>query len=220
MYRALCLFFLSLPTIGLADTPTLFEMATSRSAQSNLLAGTVPAAPYRWREDSITIGLFVEESIREAFLPLLAETFEPDRRILQSETSIRLPIGLWGDEGPEPRIFVLIGTRDQLIGRAHTIARRFDLDTFPAEMADMHASGVPLCNSVISVGQDQTILRAIITVDADAQPFYCLRRQLILAFGLFGDLPAGTPSILASDQGETTFTELDRRLLRTLYSEN
>jgi hypothetical protein len=210
--------FALLSTKSLSDSEQwLFDLATSGYKTDEQSSYGIA---HRWKTRELKIGVYVEGKWKADALGLLNDSFEADRILIQNSTGIDLVLGLWGDENPSPSIFVLVGEADEILRRSSYIAERFDVPTFAIELNRAFEGDLGLCNSHITLGEDRAILRAIITVDLAQRPRYCLRRQLLTAFGFFGDLPAGVESILATDQEYLELTAFDLDLLSKLYSKN
>lgn len=172
-----------------------------------------------WRRDSAKIGFFVEGNEKSSILAGLSEEFDDDRRFIEEATGMKLSLGYWADKNPNPSIFILLGRPEELIARAHFLSRKFEFPKLVEEFEKRFVSDDALCNSFAKVSAKKTIEYALITVDITQNPNYCLRRQLIVALGLVGDLPAEENSILSLGQRERFYTELDRALLKILYSD-
>ncbi|WP_298919068.1 hypothetical protein [uncultured Roseobacter sp.] len=82
------------------------------------------------------------------------------------------------------------------------------------------ADGEGLCNGIFALDPPGSLIGALITIEKDQAPAHCLRRQIMVAFGLFGDLPEERVSILSVDQGVLQFSEIDKGLPQQLYSLN
>ena len=201
-----------------ADT-NLFDLATS-PAPEQVMVSDVYSGPYSWDIDQLLIALYVEQNVRAEVLLRIDTPLQRDLETLSEATSIRLFLGLWDDTEPSPNIFVLIGEREQILRRSGQLADRFGLESFAREIAVRYATDQSLCNSVVAYDDSGNILQAIITIEAELQTEYCLRRQLLVALGLLGDLPSGVNSILSVDQRNLEITPLDIDILRRLYTRN
>lgn len=196
-----------------AELP-FFDMATNSAKNHELDEGE----KFRWRQNSIKLSFHVLGPSKNEILERLEYGFQKDRSALEQNTGTRIIIGTWDDVDPVSNIFVLVGNRDQLYEAAPYVAKRFrDIDPIVDELNGLYKNGRELCAHAISLGVKNDIIRAVMFVDIDARPNFCMRRNLLAAFGLFGDLPAGVESALSADLSTVKITDLDNRLLRRVY---
>lgn len=172
---------------------------------------------FRWRNEALRISFYVEGNDKKSILTKMTGAFDADRKFLEEATGIPISIELWGDTNPAPSVFVLIGKKNELLLRSAYLQKRFDYPNFTSEMAALAARGEGLCYSAVTIGEGGELNRVVIAVERDWSPSYCLRRELIAAFGLFGTLPARAPSILPSSQLYEYYQEMDRMLLDYPY---
>lgn len=160
----------------------------------------------------------MEGTDKQGIFNQLNDEFKADLDIFQEETGTQLILGLWTDNTPPSDMFILIGSQEQLLAKAEYLNRRFDLEGISDQLKEKARNGHALCESAVTLGENETILRAIIIVDVGRKPNYCIRRQLMVAFGLFGDLSEKDDSILAIRPTVVRpLTDLDRLFLKNLY---
>ena len=221
-WRALLFLFFSIPNFSYADSfedkffdlPSYWEQAVSKS--SNIRLGNEHSL-FRWPSEELKIAVFFEGTDKKSILSQMNTAFEGDRKFIEEATGISISLGLWEDEDPAPSIYVLIGNKVELLSRSNYLTKRFGYPSFPSELAKHAARGRPLCYLAQKSGGKGSLSLAVITVDRDHSPSYCLRLQLLAALGLTGTLADQAPSILSSSRQFEYYQELDKILLGILY---
>ncbi|MDO6484397.1 hypothetical protein [Shimia thalassica] len=202
------------------------EIALTEEQLRQFAFATAPSAdfmsealerPFRWQKQKLKLAVFVEGENKRASLDSLRDDLAQDINTFQKETGIQIVLGLWSDNNPPPDIFFLLGREEELLARADYLRARFEEPQLPIRMEEKTREAKAICEGVVSLAEGQTILRALILADIKRKPNYCFRRQLMVAFGFFGDLPEGADSILAEPNSPERITKLDRTFLNHLY---
>ncbi len=206
-----------LPFVGSAAfaqdfVDNMFEIATKPPSQW----GVDSSKNYKWVSEEIGIAFHVAGPDKGEFLKYLHPEFQEDAEFLSAKSGKTLDIKLWDGMSKDSSIYVYAGNQRDLIAYSPELDQIFGLG-FTEQIKKLIEEGEPICFSSVSLGGESEITRAVIIVDRSDYPNFCLRRQLISAFGLFGELPTGTDSILGKGQNRQFFSELDSALLKILY---
>ncbi|WP_299799854.1 DUF2927 domain-containing protein [uncultured Ruegeria sp.] len=197
-----------------ADFEHLYQKATDAPREWEQFA-SVPV--FRWEQPVLEISFHVSGPAPAEMLKSMNDEFDADANFLAEKAKKTLNLSLWSKGDQEPEIVVFIGTRKSLWNLVGYVDETLETE-FAKDLVGIRERGESFCSSSLQKTSSGTIKRAVILVDRDERPNYCLRRNLILSFGLVGSLDNGKASILALDQMEEFYTPLDGLLLERLYA--
>lgn len=173
---------------------------------------------FEWHKKEVRVAFRVEGAEKGSVLRRMSSAFDGDKRFLEEHSDVYICLGLWGDDDVVPSIYVIVGSQVDLARKSSELQSLFGLKQLSQEIRKSQGG---VCFSKISVGSGGKIVRSVVFVDRHNSPNFCLRKELISSFGLFGELPEGAPSILARDLGYEFYQEMDGTMLSILYgSEN
>lgn len=194
-----------------ASFDELFRMATQTEYLPTELTNNKPLI---WRDPKIRIGLFAEKGTKGSVVRNLSAAFKEDLLFIEEATGIDIQLSSWSDIAPKPSIFIYLGTADQILHAAPAIEMSFNATGYTKDMYRRTSNGESLCIPLVTVKRAGLLDKIVLIVDVNQTPQFCLRRQLIFAFGLVGKLPQDVKSILSTS---THYTGMDKSLLRVLY---
>ena len=207
-------------TLVLSGAAVAFE----RSVTADRLLRDFPKATahagtgtVRWEVETLRVAFAVESAREDVLSGTMNAPWIALRDAVQSQTDLTLEIGTWADTEPRPQIYVMAADKARLVDMGPQLERDFDAAPFAETLQKAHASGEALCHSFASFDATGVLDYALVTVDLDADPAYCFKRQGLIAMGLAGDLGGLSNSILAGPLRATEITTLDQGLLAMLY---
>lgn len=188
-----------------------FQRATERSAGDGI------KGPLRWQAETLRVAFAVDSARDDVLSGTLNAPWIDVRDTVLAQTDMALSIGTWADTDPRPQVFVMAADADRLLAKAPRLETDFDAAPFAQTLAASAAKGEGLCHSFASFDARGVMEYALITVDLDADPAYCFKRQALIVLGLTEPLQGASNSILSGPLRSRDITTLDAGLIAMLY---
>lgn len=212
-------------TSFLAILISIYSFASPKKAQqydvftNNEVIDRVERGFVRWEVDEIKIGFNFGSTDLDEIMRQISSELKSDQMILEKQTGIKITLGLWGDQDPKPRIFLLIADKRQILEQAPFISETFKSPDFESKLHDHIEETGGGCFSLLKFDGQGEIKTAFITVDHQQSPSFCLRKQLLNAFGLVGRVSGDKLSVLHDSSPVEFYSDLDQKLLFELYNQ-